>query len=129
MRNERLPGTSGRRGTGNTWRVLCLGVSVIAGAGLSGPAQGADTCRSALDDLVSEWRSIAVPGKPDPSDHVHTAPEVWYMRSQLRLALRLCEEDKDHEALLRMDVVRAWLRLPEVRHPVDHRYRYDDAIH
>jgi hypothetical protein len=30
------------------------------------------------------------------------------MRSQIRLALRLCDEGKTHEAMLRMDVVRAW---------------------
>lgn len=82
----------------------------------------------ALDEIVADWRSIAVPAveKAETPDHVHTALEVWYMRSQLRLALRLCQEGKDHEAMVRVDVVRAWLKLPEVRHPVDHRYRLDE---
>lgn len=48
------------------------------------------------------------------------------MRSQIRLALRLCNEGKTHEATLRMDVVRAWLKLPEVEHPVDHRRSYEE---
>lgn len=123
MKNERQSGHPGRKGISSA---ICLGVLVIATIALPGIARATDTCRKALDDLVSEWRSIAVPGKPEPPDHVHTPLEVWYMRGQLRLALRLCEEDKDHEAMLRMDLVRAWLRLPEVRHPADHRYRYDD---
>jgi len=128
MKNERKPGCPGRRGIGFACSVMYFGVLVIATIGLPGAARATDTCRSALEDLVTEWRSIAVPGKPEPPDHVHTALEVWYMRGQLRLALRLCEEDKDHEAMLRMDLVRAWLRLPEVRHPADHRYRYDDDL-
>jgi hypothetical protein len=125
MKNERHSAHPGRKPIDSAVR---LAVLVIATIGLADTARATDTCRRALDVVVTEWRSIAVPGKPEPPDHVHTALEVWYMRGQLRLALRLCEEDKDHEAMLRMDLVRAWLRLPEVRHPADHRYRYDDDL-
>lgn len=128
MKNERQPGRGGRTNIGLACSVIGVGALVIATIGLPGIARATDTCRSALEDLVTEWRSIAVPGKPEPPDHAHTALEVWYMRGQLRLALRSCEEGKDHEAMLRMDFVRAWLRLPEVRHPADHRYRYDDDL-
>lgn len=105
---------------------------VLAFASISGHAHASNACVLQLNKLVDDWNAIAVPGgsaagqaRPQSPDHEHSASEVWYMRSQLRLALRLCNEDKDHEAYLRMDVVRAWLKLPEVRHPVDHRYRFD----
>ncbi len=48
------------------------------------------------------------------------------MRSQIRLAFRLCNENESHEAMLRMDVVRAWLKLPEVQHPLGHRRTFDE---
>ena len=93
------------------------------------PALAAVSCTDALADLSKNWASIAVPGpgrESAPSEderHRHTALQVEYMRSQLRLAARQCNEGNDHEALLRMDVVRAWLKLPEIRHPSDHHYR------
>lgn len=99
---------------------------------IGGNANAGDACVIQLNSLVDAWNATAVPGgavgSPTQSQapaHGHSASEVWYMRSQLRLALRLCHEGNDHEAYLRMDVVRAWLKLPEVRHPVDHRYRLD----
>jgi hypothetical protein len=99
---------------------------------IGGHANASNACVLKLNELVDDWNAIAVPGgsaagqvRPQSPDHEHSASEVWYMRSQLRLALRLCNEDNDHEAYLRMDVVRAWLKLPEVRHPVGHRYRFD----
>lgn len=97
-----------------------------------GHARADDECVAVLNKLVHDWTSIAVPGPPpsgpnQPSqrDHEHDVQEVWYMRSQIRLALRLCNEGNTHEAMLRMDVVRAWLRLPEVEHPADHRRSYE----
>jgi hypothetical protein len=102
----------------------------LAGASLAGPAQSAERCVSQLNGLVDDWRSIAVPGTQDSAKsrsqqgHEHTAREVEFMRRQIRLAQRLCNEGEEHEAMLRMDVVRAWLQLPEVRHPRDHRYKY-----
>lgn len=112
-------------------RRFCVLV-VLALASICGRVNATEACFSQLDKLVADWNAIAVPGSsaaaPNDSlatDHGHSASEVWYMRSQLRLALRLCQEGNDHEAHLRMDVVRAWLKLPEVQHPVDHRYRLD----
>jgi hypothetical protein len=40
----------------------------------------------------------------------------------MNLASHLCAHGKDHEAMLRMDVVRAMLKLPEIRHPAEHGY-------
>ena len=111
-------------------RVLVM-IAVLAG--LCGEAKADDACVAELNALVRDWTSIAVPGTATtgtgPSstpEHEHDAREVWYMRSQIRLALRLCNEDKTHEAMLRMDVVRAWLKLPEVQHPADHRRSYEE---
>lgn len=107
--------------------------SLMVFATLGGSAKADETCVAELNKLVHDWRSIAVPGVPavgaNPSSkpaHYHDAGEVWYMRSQIRLALRLCNENKSHEAMLRMDVVRAWLKLPEVQHPADHRRTFDE---
>jgi hypothetical protein len=102
-------------------------------AGLAYPARSDERCNSQLRGLVNDWKSIAVPGKTDSGKsesipaHEHSELEVEYMRRQIRLALRLCNEGKEHEAMLRMDVVRAWLKLPEVQHPSGHRYRYESG--
>src|SRR5512139_2756429 len=113
--------------------MLRTSIAIVMLAALGGKAMADDACVAELNKLVRDWTSIAVPGTaatgPDQSstpDHEHDAREVWYMRSQIRLALRLCNEDKTHEAMLRMDVVRAWLKLPEVQHPADHRRSYEE---
>ena len=112
--------------------LVVLALVVLAFASIGGRANASDACVLKLNSLVDDWNAIAVPGgsaaspsRTQSPDHEHSTSEIWYMRSQLRLALRLCHEGNDHEAYLRMDVVRAWLKLPEVRHPVDHRYRLD----
>ena len=111
-------------------------IAIVILSALHGHAMANDACTSSLNKLVQDWTSIAVPG-PAPTgpnqsselEHEHDAQEVWYMRSQIRLALRLCNEGKTHEAMLRMDVVRAWLKLPEVAHPADHRRLYEEKRH
>jgi hypothetical protein len=113
--------------------MLRASIAIVVLAVLRGQAMADDACVADLNKLVRDWTSIAVPGAattdPDQSstiEHEHDVREVWYMRSQIRLALRLCNEGKMHEAMLRMDVVRAWLKLPEVQHPADHRRSYED---
>ena len=112
--------------------MLRSSIAIMVPAALHGRAMADDACVAELNQLVRAWTSIAVPGtaaSPDqssPPEHEHEAREVWYMRSQIRLALRLCDEGKSHEAMLRMDVVRAWLKLPEVQHPADHRRSYQE---
>lgn len=115
---------------------LFLTIFFIALAALGSRALASELCMAELNKLVKEWKSIAVPGTP-PADsshpgaqeHEHNAREVWYMREQIRLGLRLCDENKEHEAMLRMDIVRAWLKLPEVQHPPDHRYSLEEETH
>ena len=105
-------------------------LAIVLMAGLAPSASAEQRCVDQLNDLVNQWKSIAVPASGSKKSgsgqaHEHTAREVEYMRRQIRLAQRLCNEDKAHEAMLRMDVVRAWLKLPEVQHPPDHRYTFD----
>lgn len=113
--------------------MLRASIAIVVLAVLRGQAMADEVCVAELNKLVRDWTSIAVPGTatttPDhssTSEHEHDAREVWYMRSQIRLALRLCNEGNTHEAMLRMHVVRAWLKLPEVQHPADHRRSYED---
>ena len=111
---------------------LWIVLFIMLGA-LRSPASANEMCANQLTRLVNDWQAIAVPG-PHPTEaansassgHPHSASEVWYMRSQIRLALQLCNENKEHEAMLRMDVVRAWLKLPEVQHPANHKYSFDE---
>jgi hypothetical protein len=55
-------------------------------------------------------------------DHDHPAMVTNYMEGQLHRAETLCKEGKEHEALLRIDVVRSWLKLPFEQHPASHNY-------
>ena len=119
---------------GRRWErtMRILGTAVVALVIFGSSAMAQDRCLDRLNDLVNHWRSIAVPGpakssqsKVDSGSHKHTAREVTFMRNQIRLALELCKDNKEHEAMLRMDVVQAWLKLPEVQHPKDHRYTFE----
>lgn len=90
--------------------MLRASIAIVVFAVLRGQAMADDARVADLNKLVRDWTSIAVPGTattgPDQSstpEHEHDAREVWYMRSQIRLALRLCNEGKTHEAMLRMD--------------------------
>lgn len=71
-----------------------------------GQARADDACVAELNKLARDWSSIAIPGttavEPNSSstlEYNHDAREVQYMRCQFRLALRLCSEDKKHEAM------------------------------
>jgi hypothetical protein len=46
------------------------------------------------------------------------------MRFHLSEAATLCKQGSDHEALLHLDVVRAFLKLPDIQHPTDHHYLF-----
>jgi hypothetical protein len=46
------------------------------------------------------------------------------MRFHFAEAVTLCKQGQDHEALLHIDIVRAFLNLPEIQHPTDHRYLF-----
>jgi len=95
-----------------------------------GAALAADNCVQQLDDIGKEWGAISFrsPEKPNApivygqGGHRHTGAQVTYMADQIHLAAHLCKDGKEHDAMLRMDVVRAWLKRPEVQHPPEHAY-------
>jgi hypothetical protein len=103
---------------------LVIGLAVV-----SGPAMATHMCQTQLDALTRQWDETGLlpPSKPGQAvvtgrqGHQHTGPEVEYMRQQINRAAHLCSEGKEHEAMLHMDVVRAFLKLPEIAHPPGHR--------
>jgi hypothetical protein len=107
-----------------------LATATLVSMLIGGPALAANDCAGQLDTLGKEWGAIAfpTPAKPNAAiaygngGHVHTGGQVTYMTNQIRLAAHLCKDGNEHEAMLRMDVVRAWLKLPEVEHPAAHGY-------
>jgi len=106
--------------------VTCL----IVAAGAPAYAQG--NCRAAIEQTRSDWRAINLQPASKPSGmtrgaggHQHVQSAVDSMRYHLATATTLCNQGQDHEARLHLDVVRAFLNLPEVQHPTDHRYLFD----
>jgi hypothetical protein len=96
---------------------LSLGLMACETGQQDAKAQGhaADlSCGAALDSLMSEWRSIrfAEPSKPAQmivsGQHGYSIPggPFNYMRTQIRLAARDCEQGRDAEALVHIQTVR-----------------------
>ncbi len=54
--------------------------------------------------------------------HAHTGGEVNVMLQQLGRAARSCKAGEEHEAMLRMDAVRAIMKFAEIAHPASHHY-------
>jgi hypothetical protein len=105
--------------------VSALFLLMTGGTGFAAP-----TCAEQLADLKKEWDAISFPSANQNAQivrgkrgHVHTGGQVQYMRNQMHFAAHLCDKGEEHEAMLRMDVVRAWLKLPEVQHPEEHGYK------
>ena len=109
-------------------RLFLAGIVFVFLAG--GPAMAAgEDCKKQIDDLNRDWAATGLPAPDKPGQtrvagkkgHEHTGAEVTYMRNQRMKAAHLCQEGNEHEAMLRMDVIRAWLKLPEVQHPAEHK--------
>ena len=109
---------------------LILAACVLA-AGM-GAAQAAGVCNSEIEKTKAEWQAIHLePGsKPSsiskgfPRHHEHVQAQVESMRYHLSMAEELCKEGNDHESLLHLDVLRAFLHLPEIQHPTSHHYLF-----
>ena len=103
-----------------------FGIAILLAT--STTAMAAHTCATQLEALSKQWDDTGLlpPGKPGQGvvsgrqGHQHTGPEVEYMRQQINRAAHLCSEGKEHEAVLHMDVVRSFLKLPEIAHPPEH---------
>jgi hypothetical protein len=96
-----------------------------------GAAQAENACNSEIAKTKSDWQAISLQPASKPgvisksvNSHAHIQSAVDSMRFHLSEATTLCEEGNDHEALLHIDVVRAFLNLPEIQHPTDHRYLF-----
>ena len=120
-----------------TIRFTCLGSALaaltlvaIGPVRAAEPPAGSQTCSQELTVLSGQWNAIGLPPPEKPGQarvdgrggHAHTAGEVSFMRNQIGRAARLCKDGNEHEAMLRMDVVRAILKLAEVQHPTAHNY-------
>jgi hypothetical protein len=104
-----------------------VGNGAIAQGNLATPEP--QSCDQQVKELSDRWRGMAFSPEADPvgqmrsygwKNHAHSKDEATVVELQLSKAARLCEEGKQHEAMLRMDVVRAILRLPAVEHPSSH---------
>ena len=92
---------------------------------------GPMACKQQLADLDREWSADLpfAPSKASPAQvvgrngHAHTGIDYDYMSRQMRLAGHDCDAGREHEAMLRMDAVRAIMKLPEVAHPASHNYQ------
>ena len=99
---------------------------LIALVVLATPVGAETSCTEQMRDVVAQWSATfgdELPSRVDPLSspaHPHTPGEVTYIREQLRQASLACQAGKEHDAMLRLDVVRAWLKLPEIRHPSSH---------
>ncbi|RNJ48182.1 hypothetical protein D1O30_20450 [Methylocystis hirsuta] len=90
-------------------------------------------CKSEIEKTKSDWAALRLEPGSKPSSiskgvrgHEHIQAAVTSMRYHLHQARSLCEEGKDHESLLHVNVIRAFLDLPEFQHPTSHRYLYKE---
>ena len=111
-----------------------LVLAAVALAATLGVAQAENTCNSEIDKTKADWQGIALQPASKPGavskgvrGHEHIQSAVDSMRFHLSEATALCKKGSDHEALLHLDIVRAFLNLPEIRHPTDHQYLYKRA--
>jgi hypothetical protein len=89
-------------------------------AGCGGTSQTAGSCGAALDSLMSRWDSIgfAEPGKPAQmivsgrNGYSTTGGSFNFMRQQIRVAARDCEQGRNADALARIEKVRTLLAHP-----------------
>jgi hypothetical protein len=96
-----------------------------------GVANAEFACTSEIDKTKADWQALALQPASKPgamskgiNGHEHIQAAVDSMRFHLSEASTLCKQGSDHEALLHLDVVRAFLKLPDIQHPTDHHYLF-----
>ena len=83
-------------------------------------------------DQGYEFHRGPSPGSSGPADHAEFSDffsSIFGNRAGSggqRAAYR--EKGEDHHALLHLDIVRAYLELPEIAHPTDHHYLFKDGV-
>jgi len=111
-------------------QLLAAGAFVV----IFGVAHAENACNSEIDKTKAEWQALALQPASKPgamskgvNGHEHVQAAVDSMRFHLAEATSLCKQGEDHAALLHMDVVRSFLRLPDIQHPTDHRYLFEQG--
>jgi hypothetical protein len=106
-------------------------LTAVVLVGTLGVAQAENACNSEIKKTKSDWQAISLQPAPKPGaiskgvkGHAHIQSVVDSMRFHFAEAVTLCKQGQDHEALLHIDIVRAFLNLPEIQHPTDHRYLF-----
>jgi hypothetical protein len=100
--------------------VLSLGLMACGTGHQAAQAEGQMAelaCRGALDRLMSEWQSIAFAEPSKPAQMIvarrhgysTTGGQFNYMRTQMRMAARDCEDGRDEESLGHIRTVRELL--------------------
>ena len=114
---------------------ITVAASMLGGIMLfaAGMAHADNACDAEIQKTLTDWRDLHLvsTGKPmspakGMNGHSHISAEVDSMRFHMSQAKDLCKAGNDHEALLHLDVVRAFLKIPEIQHPVDHHYLLDE---
>lgn len=110
-------------------RALIIGAFMVAAGGGTAYAD----CRADIEKTKSDWAALRLEPGAKPSSlskgvtgHEHIQAAVTSMRYHLHQAESLCGEGKDHESLLHVNVIRAFLELPEFQHPASHHYLFND---
>lgn len=116
--------------TETTMKSLFVAICLIAVTGPAALAEGA--CKPEIEKTKSDWQALHLVGGGKPGSmvwgvggHHHIDAAITSMRIHLAAAQQLCGAGKDHESLLHLDVLRAFLQLPEIQHPADHRFLFD----
>lgn len=109
---------------------LAFAVQSPARAETTAP-EGMGVCQQRLTEVKAEWKASPIPtsgrraagwGSNGTKGHDHPGMVTSYMQRQLVAAEQSCVKGEEHEALLRVDLVRAWLKLPFEEHPASHNY-------
>lgn len=100
------------------------------------PAEDGKICQQRLDETKAQWQASPIPTSKARAmnvgtgrNHDHSAMVTNYMQGQIAKAETLCRAGKEHDALLHVDVVRAWLQLPFEEHPAQHGYHPGNGPH
>jgi hypothetical protein len=109
-------------------KTLLTAAAVALLAVTATPASASPVCEAQVTEMQAAWKTVPHPyskmaERKTRGDHDHNAMAETYMYGQLRQAEAQCKGGNDHEALLRLDVVRVWLKLPEIAHPAEHNYQ------
>ncbi|HEX2939967.1 MAG TPA: hypothetical protein VHO91_02900 [Rhodopila sp.] len=111
--------------------IALVTVAAITLMATVGTVRADSACGKNIAQTKADWQALQLEPASKPGaiskgieGHEHVQAAVDSMRYHMAEAVSLCKEGKDHESLLHLNVVRAFLQLPEIQHPADHRYLF-----